>query len=194
MQLIPFRTSSHKSHNIDLHTDRMIMRRPVIDNFEEWRALRDLSANFLRPWEPKWTDDELHKTTFKARLRNQESQVNSGRGLFWFLFSREENRLVGGISLSNVRRGIADTGTLGYWTGQPYAGQGYMKEAVNEVCEHAFGHEKLHRVEASTMLDNERSQRLLYSCGFEKIGMAPGYLKIDGQWRDHFLFSRLQNR
>ncbi|MEO1399515.1 MAG: GNAT family protein, partial [Pseudomonadota bacterium] len=158
--------------------------------------LRRDSADFLRPYEPQWTRDELSRSAFRARLRRQESEITSGRGIPWLLFlDPKENdgssALIGGLSLSNIRRGVSDTATLGYWMGERYAGQGYMAEAVRAVCAYAFNHLGLHRIEAATVLDNERSQRLLARCGFVEEGIARGYLKIAGDWRDHRLYARL---
>ena len=42
--------------------------------------------------------------------------------------------LLGGITLSNVRRGSAQTASLGYWMGAPYAGRGHMRDAVENVA------------------------------------------------------------
>ena len=103
----------------------------------------------------------------------------------------DQSEILGGISLTNIRRGVAQTGTLGYWTGSPYRNQGLMREAVLAVCTHAFSELQLHRVEAATILENEPSQRLLATCRFEREGLARAYLRINGTWRDHILFARL---
>jgi len=191
MRLVPFSRSKSKTKHANLTSARLILRKPSIDDFEQWSNLRAINAQFLQPWEPRWTADELSLSSFKARIRQYDADANSGRGVHWYLFRSEGNKLVGGLSLSNIRYGVADCGTLGYWIGQEYARQGLMSEAVNAVCSHAFGRMKLHRVEASTVLDNERSQGLLLKCGFKKEGQAREYLKINGKWRDHYLFSRL---
>ncbi len=175
-----------------LTTRRLILQRPHPDHYAAWAKLRRESADFLRPFEPKWARDELSRAAFRQRLRRQESEINAGRGLPWFLFEREDPAvLLGGLTLSNIRHGVADTATLGYWMGEAYAGKGIMREAVLTVCECAFRHHKLHRIEAATIIENERSQRLLESCGFQREGIARAYLKINDEWRDHHLFARL---
>ena len=154
--------------------------------------MRGESANFLRPFEPAWTPDELSKSAFRARLRRQESDISSGRGLPWFVFNRENpDVLMGGLTISNIRRGVAETGTLGYWMGEKFADQGYMKEALLAVCEDVFNVHNLHRIEAATVLENKQSQGLLRRCGFQEEGVARKYLRINGEWRDHILFARL---
>ncbi|MEL6746050.1 MAG: GNAT family protein [Pseudomonadota bacterium] len=195
MRLLNF-SGSKSTVPQELRSRRVALRRPQLEHFEAWAELRRASADFLRPYEPQWTRDELSRSAFRTRLRRHESDINSGRGMPWFLFLADENEstkptLLGGVTLSNIRRGVADTGTLGYWMGAAYAGQGYMSEAVRAVCQFSFHHHGLHRIEAATVLDNERSQRLLVGCGFQQEGIARAYLKIAGEWRDHRLFARL---
>ncbi len=168
-----------------------MLRRPEASDFEEWAGLRAKSADFLKPFEPSWTADELSRPAYRLRMRRQEAEINAGRGLPWFLFDIGNGQLLGGLTLSNIRQGVADTATVGYWMGEQFAGQGYMREAVDAVCESAFRDHRLHRVEAATVIENERSQRLLLRCGFREEGVARGYLKICGAWRDHLLFARL---
>jgi ribosomal-protein-alanine N-acetyltransferase len=134
----------------------------------------------------------LSRSAFRARLRRQEADIASGRGLPWFLFDRENpDILLGGLTISNIRRGVAETGTLGYWMGSAYANRGLMKEALLAVCDDVFKVHGLHRIEAATVFENEQSQGLLKRCGFREEGTARRYLRINGEWRDHVLFARL---
>ena len=97
----------------------------------------------------------------------------------------------GGVTLSNVRRGVAQMGSLGYWIGQPHARRGYTLAGVKAVCRFAFQQLGLHRVEAACLPQNAPSAALLLKAGFEEEGFARAYLKIDGDWRDHRLFGLL---
>lgn len=192
MRLLNFKSRYKEPSRLE--TRRMILRRPAPEDFSAWSNLRRNSADFLRPFEPTWAPDELSRAAFRSRLRRQESEITSGRGLPWFLFKAEDNStLLGGLTISNIRRGVAETGTIGYWMGETFAGQGYMHEALEAICEDAFTTHRLHRLEAATVLENERSQRLLAKSGFRQEGVARRYLKIDGNWRDHLLFARLSD-
>lgn len=175
-----------------LETERTLLQRPQMADYQIWANLRRESSEFLKPYEPQWSQDELSKSAFRARLRRQEADIVSGRGLPWFLFDRfNPDILLGGLTISNIRRGVSDTGTLGYWMGEEHAGKGLMKEALLAVCTNLFDVHKLHRIEAATVLENHRSQGLLTSCGFQQEGIARQYLRINGSWRDHILFARL---
>ncbi|MFD0915933.1 GNAT family N-acetyltransferase [Pseudahrensia aquimaris] len=189
MRLLSFPRKS--SEQAQLISQRLTLRRPRIDDYEQWAKLRRESAEFLKPFEPKWARTELAKTSYRARLAQQEADIVSGRGYHWFLFSIENGALLGGLSLTNIRRGIIESGTLGYWMGEAYAGQHFMREAVSTVSDYAFDTLGLHRLEAATVLNNVASQKLLSACGFQREGEARAYLKINGAWRDHVLFARV---
>ena len=192
MRLLKFATRYSEPEPIV--TSRVLLRRPESKDFGSWSELRRKSADFLIPLEPSWAKDELTKIAFKSRLRRHEADIAAGKSLPWFLFLRERPEiLLGGLTISNIRRGVAETGTLGYWMGEEHAGKGYMKEALLSVCVSLFAQHRLHRIEAATVLENERSQILLRRCGFQQEGVARSYLQINGQWRDHILFARLSS-
>ena len=177
-----------------LETPRTILQRPQIADFQAWAELRRESADFLRPFEPAWTHDELTRSAFRSRLRRQEADVASGRGLPWFLFDREDPEiLLGGLTISNIRRGVAETGTLGYWMGIHHAGKGHMQKAMPALLRFAFDSLRLERVEAATLPHNERSKHLLIKSGFTEEGYARKYLEINGKREDHLLFSILKS-
>ncbi len=100
---------------------------------------------------------------------------------------------MGAITLSNVRRGVAETGTLGYWIGQPHSGRGVATAAVQAVVGYAFDKLKLHRLEAACLPTNHGSRRVLEKSGFRNEGRARAYLKINGEWADHLLFGLVED-
>ena len=99
--------------------------------------------------------------------------------------------MVGGITLSNIRRGPSQCGTLGYWVGQDHARKGYMTEATEAVVAHAFDTLRLTRLEAACLEENTPSRALLAACDFHFEGIARSYLEVDGRVRDHMLFARV---
>jgi ribosomal-protein-alanine N-acetyltransferase len=168
--------------------DGVRLRPPRMADFREWADLRAASHSFLQPWEPTWPADDLTKAAFRRRLVVYDRDRDLGQGHAFFVFRNEDDALVGGVNLRNVMRGVSQSGEIGYWVGQPYARNGYISAGVRAITRFAFRTLGLHRVEAACCTDNQASARLLVKVGFNLEGMARGYLKINGNWRDHLLF------
>ncbi|MFI9003554.1 GNAT family N-acetyltransferase [Streptomyces sp. NPDC053541] len=147
----------------------------------------------MRPWEPRRAEEYYTPEEQAARLVD-----GSWR---WFAVDAAAGPaadgpaagapIVGCITLSGVVLGPFRSGSIGYWVDEAYTGRGLATALVREACRAAAEELGLHRVEASTLLHNHASQRVLARCGFERIGTAPRYLHIDGDWRDHHLFQRI---
>ena len=129
----------------------------------------------------------------RRRLRQQIKEWRNGEAYSLFLFTNEGRRLAGGINLSNVRRGVAQTASVGYWMGQPFAGQGLMTDALRAILPFVFDELRLHRLEAACLPTNAASIALLEKAGFRREGYAREYLCINGVWADHLLYARLRN-
>lgn len=172
---------------------RVSLRPPVQRDWRTWAALRAESRDFLVPWEPTWTYDALTRGAFRRRLKIYKVEMRQGLSYSFLIFRRADNTLIGGITLSNLRRGVAQSGTLGYWTGQAFSRQGFMTEALTAVLDFAFVRLGLHRVEAACLPENEASRALLFKCGFHEEGYAREYLRINGRWQDHQLYAVIKS-
>ncbi|WP_374578800.1 GNAT family N-acetyltransferase [Phenylobacterium sp.] len=168
--------------------DGVRLRPPRAADFSEWRELRAQSRDFLQPWEPTWPADDLTRAAFRRRLAAYARDREAGVAFPFFVFRAEDDALSGGITLSNVRRGVAQMGSVGYWCGQPFARQGLTLAATRALTVFAFRTLALHRLEAACLPSNDASRRLLNRAGFCEEGLAQAYLKINGVWRDHVLF------
>jgi ribosomal-protein-alanine N-acetyltransferase len=166
----------------------VILRPPRASDYDAWSSLRQASHAYLQPWEPLWPEDDLTRAAFKRRLAIYAREMEAGNAWPFFIFADADQSLVGAITLSNVRRGVAEAGTLGYWIGQRQAGRGHATAAVRAMVSYAFDDLKLHRVEAACVPANLASRRVLEKSGFELEGQARAYLKINGDWADHLLF------
>ncbi len=171
---------------------RVVMRPPRESDYAQWADLRAASRDFLVPWEPTWPRDALTRGCWRRRLKHYGEEWHLGASYSFMIFRLTDMTLMGGITLSNVRRGVAQAGTIGYWVGRPHARQGVMTEAVGLTLRFAYEDLGLHRVEAACLPTNVASRALLTKCGFHEEGYAPQYLKIDGAWRDHVLFAKLE--
>jgi [ribosomal protein S5]-alanine N-acetyltransferase len=186
--LLPFRKPGEGPI---LRSARIILRPPAMDDFKAWVDLRKTSRNFLQAWEPEWSDDEFIRASFRYRLHMYNKLSQEDRGQALFIFNIKENAFLGAINVSNIRRGVAQMATLGYWIGQPFANQGFMAEALHTLMPYLFSELKLNRVEAACLPHNVPSIAVLKKLGFEQEGLAKQYLKIAGRWEDHLLFARL---
>lgn len=171
-----------------LEGEGVFLRPPRAADFADWRELRSPSRDFLQPWEPTWPQDDLTRAAFRRRLAAYARDRDLGVAYPFFVFRSQDGVLTGGVTLSNIRRGVAQMGSVGYWCGQPFARRGYTLSAVRAVTQFAFRTLALHRLEAACLPHNTPSRRLLAKAGFEEEGLAKAYLKINGVWRDHVLF------
>jgi ribosomal-protein-alanine N-acetyltransferase len=167
------------------------LRAPQSGDFAEWATLRETSRDFLTPWEPIWPADDLTRAAFRRRLKRYSEDRRNDLAYAFLIFRAQDNALVGGLTLANIRRGVAQTGSIGYWVGAPFARKGYMTAAVQALIPYCFGALRLHRLEAACIPTNAASVSLLEKTGFHREGYARGYLCINGIWQDHLLYARL---
>ena len=172
-----------------VYGDMVVMRVPQMAEFEAWTELRSQSREFLTPWEPTWPADDLTRSAFRRRIRRYQRDLRDGHSYPFFIYRRTDDDLVGGLTLSNIRRGVSQSCSLGYWIGQPFACQGYMNSAVQAIIPFVFGTLRLNRLEAACLPVNEPSIRLLRKNGFTEEGYARRYLRINGMWQDHLLYA-----
>lgn len=176
-----------------VHGGDVYLRTPQMMDYPSWAELRAQSRDFLTPWEPAWTSSELTRASYRRRLKYYTRDLKEDLGYAFFLFDSTSDDLLGGLTLSNVRRGVTQACTLGYWIGAPYAGQGFMTAGVTAIIPFVFDTLRLHRLEAACLPNNEASLKLLERTGFRREGLARRYLKINGVWRDHVTFALLED-
>ena len=172
---------------------RIFLRPPKRRDSLKWQKLRMSSKNFLVPWEPSWDASSCSRRAFLRYFKNSNYLANMDRAYSFLIFKIEDKTLLGGINVGNVRRGVAQSASLGYWVGVNYARNGYMKEALQILIPTLFIDLRLNRLEAATLEENTASKNLLKKIGFKKEGVVRKYLKINGTWRDHILYGLLEN-
>jgi [ribosomal protein S5]-alanine N-acetyltransferase len=173
--------------------DGVILRIPQVTDYAEWAALREQSRDFLTPWEPTWPADDLSRSAFRRRIRRYAEDLRTDQSYAFLITRSTDNTLLGGLTLANIRRGVAQAGSLGYWMGRPHVRKGHMTAAVRAIIPFAFSTLRLHRVEAACIPTNAASIRLLENAGFVREGYARDYLCINGMWQDHLLYGRLKD-
>ena len=162
------------------------MIRPVRpEDAEQLAALYLANRDFLAPFEPVRPPVFFTREGQRARLRRQ---LDGGTHPFVIL---DDGSIAGTINLFGIVPEGLQSGVIGYWIDRRRNGRGLATGAVGEILDYAFGRLELHRIEAATLVDNVPSQRVLEKNGFERIGVARRYLRINGSWRDFVLFQRL---
>ena len=188
-----FRTVSSNDTMPGISGAGVTLRPPHSGDFTEWAALREASRAFLTPWEPTWPPDDLTRGAFRRRLKRYAEDQRGDLAYAFLIFRSDDNAMVGGLTLANVRRGVAQAGSIGYWIGAPFVRKGYMTAAVRALIPYGFTTLRLHRLEAACIPDNTASIRLLERTAFKREGYARGYLCINGIWQDHLLYARLKD-
>ena len=183
---------SRTKRRFRLETERLVMRLPEHGDYRQWASLREASAGFLTTWEPTWSSEHLTRRSFTGRVQWAARIHAQGTGMPLFLLRHSDDQLLGAITLDNIRRGPAQAGTIGYWMGQPFARQGYMREAILGLVTHAFTTQDLSRIEAACLPENTASRTVLEKTGFKYEGVAQSYLQINGRWRNHVLYANLR--
>ena len=148
-----------------------------------------LSANreFLAPWDARHDDGYFTAAGQRAGLERALDAHTRG-AMVPLAIIEGDGRLVGRVTINTIVRGAFQSADVGYWLSQASNGRGLATAAVADAIAIAFGQLRLHRLQAATLLHNDRSQRVLRRNGFRPFAVAPDYLKIAGQWQDHVLF------
>ena len=182
-----------KRQNLNINTERCYLRLPNLNDFESWVNLRKKSEDFLSKWEPERDRNFYSMTLFRSRVKWAKNKFNEKKVIHAFIFRREDESLIGAVTLDNVRRGAAQSGSIGYWLGEPFQKKGYMFEAVQALVFYVFKNFDLSRLEAATLPENQASRSLLERVGFKYEGVSQSYLQISGRWRNHVMYALLRN-
>ena len=162
------------------------MIRPIRpEDAEELAALYLANRDFLAPFEPVRSPG-----FFTAETQRERIAARAADGFHQFAIL-DGDAIAGTINVFHIVREALQSGTIGYWVDEARNGRGLATKAVEDVVAYMFRELGLHRAEAATLVDNVASQRVLEKAGFERIGLAPRYLRINDVWRDFLLFQRL---
>lgn len=159
------------------------------EDAEEVLNYYERNKTYLEPFEPSRNNEFYTIEGQREGLSDSYKQYLNGTSVNFGIY--EKNSIIGKIQLTNIVRGVFKNSFVGYSIDEKEQGKGYMKEALQLVLEYAFDDMELHRVEATTLVDNEKSQRVLKKCGFKEIGVSQKYLYINGKWRDHRIFYKI---
>lgn len=170
-----------------LYGARVVLRPLVPPDFPAWSEVRIRNHDWLTVWEPSRThlhlDPSRDRDAFSARCAARDRERQLGAAYAFGLFV--DNALVGEVNLNNVLRGAMQSGTIGYWIDEAYAGHGYVAEGVVVVARYAFEELRLHRLEVCIIPRNHNSRRVMEKLRIREEGLAQRFLEINGTWEDH---------
>ncbi len=167
-----------------------VLRPPNRFDRKQWVMIRNYNYEYLQPFEGRWDDYPTTDDNFKFYL-NRVTQKN-GPAMGFLIFNKK-HELMGGINMNNIRLGMIMGAELGYWTAFKHSNKGIMTRAIGAVCQYGFKILQLHRIESFIVPENIASQRVLEKNNFTFQGMVKEKFCINGQWRDHLCFYKLNN-
>lgn len=190
------RTLFKRGQPIELKSKDLMLKTPVLGDYQQWHEVRAGSRKYLTPFEPTWSETELELSSFKERARRAEKEAMEGVAYAFFIhdMSGPLPTIVGGLNLSDVRRRVSQSVNIGYWMSEQQSNKGIMTNALNLALPFIFDVLELHRANAACLTDNMRSVRVLEKNGFQHEGSAEGFLKINGKWQDHLLYGLTKER
>ena len=191
LNMYDYRIKSRKPSLISLKGNNIEVRNLTPNNAEEMLDYYIRNFNHLKEFEPQRDRSFYTYDMQYAILMEGYKQLIDGTGVDLGIF--KDNNIIGKIRISNIVYGVFRNAFIGYSMDEKEQGKGYMKEAVKLVIKYAFNELELHRIEATTMVDNLKSQNVLRSCGFKEVGISEKYLFINGEWKDHKIFYMVNN-
>lgn len=149
----------------------------TLESVEPTSSLKWEYANGPQGWEP-----------FFNFVENQRKN-NQGISLA----IEVDGEFAGVMSAYDFKAGASMSGRVGYWISTRFAGHGYTTAALALMTIYLTQDVNLHRVEATTLLDNVASQKVLEKVGFVREGVQREVLFVGGKWQDHYSYAILQN-
>lgn len=171
---------------------RIRLRVVELDDAPALAQLAVSQAEHLRLWEPRRAADYATASTQHDLVARSLAAYERGCAVP-FLIVTDDDEIIGRMNVTGIVRGALQSCAIGYWVSAHHEGRGVATEAVAQVVDFAFAELRLHRVQAETLPENVGSRIVLERNGFELFGLAPKYLKINGEWRDHLMFQLLND-
>ena len=178
-----------RNNIVSLKGKRVTIRNFTPNDAEELLKYYERNKEHLKQFEPKRDNSFFTHETQREILQESYRQLMNGSGCDLGIYFNDS--LIGKVKISNIVYGVFKSGILGYSIDKEYEGKGFMKETIELIIKYAKEYLELHRIEASVLMENERSKNVLLACGFEEVGVNKNYLFINGKWSDHITFYKI---
>jgi ribosomal-protein-alanine N-acetyltransferase len=177
---------------VELYGDEISLRPARYRDRARWNEVRAENKEWLHPWEATLpvipesspAHEYSHKRpSFYEMVRGLHREARAGRSYSFFIW--HNGSLIGQITMGGVIYGALRGGHIGYWIDKNYANRGLTTQAVQLLSQFGFLQLGLHRIEINVRPENAASCRVAEKAGFHFEGFRPAFLHIDGAWRDH---------
>lgn len=178
--------------NTKYETDALVLR--VCTKKDAAMVLDFYKRNFedFAKYEPLSYSSATQLRFHEDVLQYEYDSFLKGNNVRFYLFDRNNPlKIVGTVSYRNITGAYYSSCQVGYKMDAAYRRRGYMREALAKGNEILFQELSIHRIEAIVMPDNEASIGLLESMGFEREGLLRDKIYLNGTWKDHYLYAKL---
>lgn len=171
-----------------LATARLVLRAPRLNDadfiFKEWSDPE--VTLYMRDQEPLKVREQAEEY-----LRTFLSPAEIPTQKWWGIEEKEGRQLIGtcGFFRWDEQHHRAE---IGYDLCPDRWGRALMPEALTALIRHGFDQMRLNRIEATTHVENRRSQRVLEKLGFQREGLLREYYCQNGIYNDQVQFSLLR--
>ena len=177
---------------IHLITERLIIRDPLPTDINDWhRLLSDPKTMYYLP--------DMITRSFEESRVNLETAINESQNIkrtkYFFAIEHGET----GAFIGTVGYTVTETTPLGkfveagYFMLPEYHGQGYMTEALSEVIHFAFVDDGVFRINASCLIENRASERVMQKCGLIKESEYKSFTWHDGRMKNRVEYRLLKD-
>ena len=177
-----FKQTRYESERLYLRILKPNYGRDVLEYYRK-------NHSFLNEWEPKRTKDFYTLSYQKRQLNNEYIMFKDNKLVRFWIFKKEDNKIIGNVCYSNIIMGNFKSCFLGYKLDKDEINKGYMTEAVKKTVQIMFEDFNLHRIEVNVVPRNIRSLKVMEKLEFEQEGFSKRYLEINGVWEDHIHFA-----
>lgn len=187
-----FRHKYRRQDIFSLTTDRLELR--ILRPSEAPAVTEYLKRNrdFHAPYHQQYEDSYFTVGEQREYIRSDLSRYFEDRQYsFWISYRDCPGKIIGRLSFTAVIRGALCSCLVGYHLDHEEVGKGIMQEALKAGCAYMFDTQKMHRIQADIMPVNTRSQSTAERCGFRRQGLNERYMKIAGEWKDHYIYALL---
>lgn len=155
----------------------MVLRPVGAADEEEFLALARASTGLHHPW--------LYLPTTPDEFAGYLARFDGETACGFVVCLRETGGIVGMVNIGHIVRGSYQRGVLGFGAFTGGTGRGYLSEGLALALAYGFGPLGLHRLEADIQPANGPALALVGRLGFRREGCSPGFIRIEGAWRDH---------